>query len=47
MTKMSSMSHFHNIVCGLPVSFNISSSLPMNRFACAGAILIPIAVPWI
>ena len=40
MTKMSSMNHFHNIMCGLPSSFNFSSNFPINKFAYAGAILV-------
>ena len=47
MTKMSSMNRFHNFMCGLPTSFNFSSNFPIKRFAYAGAILVPIAVPWI
>ena len=47
MTKMSSMNLFHSIMCGLPNSFNFSSNFPINRFAYAGAIFVPIAVPWI
>ena len=45
MMKISSMNRFHSIMFGLPNSFNFSSSLPINRFAYAGAILVPIAVP--
>ena len=45
MTKLSSMNHFHTIICGSPNYFSFSSSFPMNRFAHAGAILVPIAVP--
>ena len=44
-TKMSSMNHFHTIICGLPNYFSFSSSFPMNKFAHANAILVPIAVP--
>ena len=47
MTKMSSMSRFHNNMCGLPIFFSFSFSFPINKFAYAGAILVPIAVPWI
>ena len=47
MTKMSSMNLFHSIMCGLPNSFNFSSNFPINRFAYAGAIFVPIAVSWI
>ena len=45
VTKMSSINLFHIRMCGLPNSFNFISSLPMNRFAYAGAIFVPIAVP--
>ena len=47
MTKMSSMNRFHSIICDLPSFFNFSSNFPINGFAYAGAILVPIAVPWI
>ena len=47
MTKMSLMNRFHNNMRGLPIFFNFSSSFPINKFAYAGAILVPIAVPWI
>ena len=47
MTKMSSMNRFHSFICGLPSSISCSSTLPINRFAYTGAILVPIAVPWI
>ena len=47
ITKMLAMNHFHNIICCLLNSFSFSSSFPMNRFAYVGAILVPIAVPWI
>ena len=47
MMKISSMNHFHSNMFGLPSSFNFSSNLPINRFAYAGAIFVPIAVPWI
>ena len=44
MTKMSSINLFHIRMCGLPNSFNLVSSLPMNRFAYAWAIFVPSAV---
>ena len=47
MTKMSSMNLFHSIMSSLPNSFKFSSNFPINRFAYAGAIFVPIAVPWI
>ena len=47
MTKMSSMNFFHSITCDLPNSFKLSSNFPINRFAYAGAIFVPIVVPWI
>ena len=47
MTKMSSMNLFHRIMCGLPNSFKLSSNFPINRFVYAGAIFVPITVPWI
>ena len=34
-------------MCGLPNSFEFSSNFPINRFAYAGTIFVPIAVPWI
>ena len=46
-TQMSSMNRFHNVMCGLPSSFSFSFNFPINRFSYAGAILVPIAVPWI
>ena len=47
MTKMLSMNRFHSFICGLPSSISCSSNLSINRFAHTGAILVPIAVPWV
>lgn len=46
--KISSMNHFQSrmTLCCLPICLNFCSSLPINRFALAGAILVPMAVPW-
>ena len=41
-----SMKRFHISMFGSP-TLNFSSSFPLNRFAYAGAIYVPIAVPWI
>ena len=38
---------FYSIISGLPNSFKLFSNFPINRFAYAGAIFVPIAVPWI
>ena len=42
-----SMKRSHISTFGSPSSLNFSSSFPINRFAYAGAIFVPIAVPWI
>ena len=47
MTKISSMNRFHISMFGLPISFSSISNFPINRFAYAGAIFVPIAVPWV
>ena len=40
--KMSSINHFHILMCSFVIFVSI---IPMNRFAYAGAIFVPIAVP--
>ena len=46
MMKMSSMNLFHTNILSVRACI-FSSILPINRFAYAGAILVPIAVPCI
>ena len=46
--KMSLLFYFVSsvfLICGLPISCNFSSSLPINSLALAGAILVPIVAP--
>lgn len=45
--NMSSMYIFQVWMWFCPNSIRLVSSLPMNRFVQAGAIFVPIAVPWI
>ena len=43
--NMSSMNRFHVCICWLAMFIRSFSNFPINRFAYAAAILVPMAVP--